>query len=83
MPFSVKTKLQIYKCFLTEDENWRDRDYDRSTYNNNYRTTRGRGSGYRGRGRGRGGTSRGGGYRQRPDFLGYSNDYVQVSSHKC
>ncbi|XP_011498532.1 PREDICTED: la-related protein 1B [Ceratosolen solmsi marchali] len=58
------------------DDNWRERDFDRPTYNNTYRGSRGRG--YRGRGRGRGGLSRGG-FRHRYDYIGYPLDYSQIN----
>ncbi|XP_023247863.1 la-related protein 1 isoform X2 [Copidosoma floridanum] len=63
-----------------EDENWRDREYDRSNYNSNYRSSRGSrgGASYRGRGRGgRGSVSRTSNYiRQRNhDYPAYSTDF--------
>ncbi|XP_046599348.1 la-related protein 1B isoform X1 [Neodiprion lecontei] len=63
-----------------EEENWRDRDYDRSRYS--YRGARGGGSTrYRGRGgRGTRGTSRGG-FKPRhdPEYPDYPTDYTQVN----
>lgn len=63
--------------FLTEEENWRERDYDRSGYS--YRGARG-GTRYRGRGgRGARGAARGG-FRPRhdPEYPDYPTDYTQV-----
>ena len=61
--------------YFADDENWRDRESDRSQ--SNYRaSTRGRG-GYRGRGRGRTTAVRGG-FRQRTDYTGYQIDYIPV-----
>ncbi|KAJ8676413.1 hypothetical protein QAD02_012200 [Eretmocerus hayati] len=61
-----------------DDENWREGDYDRSNYNNGYRSI-GRGRGYRGRARGRGIIARGT-FRPRPDYLGYHQiNYSQMN----
>lgn len=54
--------------FCLDDENWRDRDYDRPNYSS--RGNRGRGA-HRGRGRGRGVVSRNN-FRQRQEQTAYN-----------
>lgn len=82
--FLLQTVLKKYVRNFLEEENWRDRDYDRSSYNGGYRTNRGRGGGgYRGRGRGRGSGTQisrntAGSYRPRQDYMDYQPEVQQV-----